>query len=421
MKKAILGKKVGMTQMFLSDGTMIPVTVIEAGPCPVVQKKTVATDGYDAIQVGFSEIREKLANKPLIGHCAKANVKVMRYLREFKLEDAASYEVGQVIKADVFATGDRVDVSGKSKGKGFQGTIKRWNQARGRKTPRLPLLPRCRFHGRLHLPGRGLQDQAPAGSHGQRERDGAEPRGCARRRRAEPPVGQGRHPRRQGQHGRRQEHREVRKEETQMPQVAVYDISGKTVGQIELSENTFGQPVNAAVLHEVVKAYLANQRQGTQSALTRAEVRGGGIKPWRQKGTGRARQGSTRAPQWRHGGVVFAPKPRDYTIRVNRKVKRLAMKSALSSKVLDQDLIVFDALNLEAPKTKEMVKVLNAVDVKKALIVLAAPDETVERAARNIPGVKTTLVGTLNVYEILKYQKLILTKESAQKIEEVYV
>ena len=206
-----------------------------------------------------------------------------------------------------------------------------------------------------------------------------------------------------------------------MPQVAVYDSSGKTVGQIELSENTFGQPVNAAVLHEVVKAYLANQRQGTQSALTRAEVRGGGIKPWLQKGTGRARQGSTRAPQWRHGGVVFAPKPRDYTIRVNRKVKRLAMKSALSSKVLDQDLIVFDALNLEVPKTKEMVKVLNAVDVKKALIVLAAPDETVERAARNIPGVKTTLVGTLNVYEILKYQKLILTKESAQKIEEVYV
>ena len=206
-----------------------------------------------------------------------------------------------------------------------------------------------------------------------------------------------------------------------MPQVAVYDISGKTIGEIELSENTFGQPVNAAVMHEVVKAYLANQRQGTQSALTRSEVSGGGIKPWRQKGTGRARQGCTRSPQWRHGGVVFAPKPRDYTIRVNKKAKRVAMKSALSSKVLDQDVIVFDALNIEAPKTKEMVKVLNAVDVKKALIVLAGPDDTVERAARNIPGVKTTLVGTLNVYEILKYQKLILTKESAQKIEEVYV
>ena len=205
-----------------------------------------------------------------------------------------------------------------------------------------------------------------------------------------------------------------------MPKVAVYDITGKAVGEIELSDNIFGQEVNANVLHEVVKAYLANQRQGTQSALTRAEVSGGGIKPWRQKGTGRARQGSTRSPQWRHGGVVFAPKPRDYTIRVNKKVKRLAMKSALSSKVLDTDLIVFNELNLAAAKTKEMVKTLEAVKADKALIVLPESNETVERAARNIPGVKTTLVGTLNVYEILKYRKLILTEASVKKIEEVY-
>ena len=206
-----------------------------------------------------------------------------------------------------------------------------------------------------------------------------------------------------------------------MPKVAVYDISGKTVGEIELSDNTFGQEVKNHVLHEVVKAYLANQRQGTQSALTRSEVRGGGIKPWRQKGTGRARQGSTRSPQWRHGGVVFAPKPRDYTIRVNKKGKRLAMKSALSSKVQDTDLIVFNELNLAAPKTKEMVKALDAVKADRALIVLDGSNDTVERAARNIPGVKTTLVGTLNVYEILKYKKLILTEASAKKIEEVYV
>ena len=206
-----------------------------------------------------------------------------------------------------------------------------------------------------------------------------------------------------------------------MPKVAVYDITGKAVGEIELSDNIFGQEVNANVLHEVVKAYLANQRQGTQSALTRAEVSGGGIKPWRQKGTGRARQGSTRSPQWRHGGVVFAPKPRDYTIRVNKKVKRLAMKSALSSKVLDTDLIVFNELNLAAAKTKEMVKTLESVKADKALIVLPESNETVERAARNIPGVKTTLVGTLNVYEILKYRKLILTEASVKKIEEVYV
>ncbi len=205
-----------------------------------------------------------------------------------------------------------------------------------------------------------------------------------------------------------------------MPNVALLNIKGENIGDITLSETVFGQPVNTAVLHEVVVAHLANCRQGTQSAKTRSEVSGGGKKPWRQKGTGRARQGSTRSPQWRHGGVVFAPKPRDYTIRVNKKVKRLAMKSALSSKVEGNELLVFDALNIEAPKTKEMVKVLKAVDVEKALIVLADKDEAVERASANIPGVKTTLVGTLNVYEILKYEKLILTKASVEKIEEVY-
>jgi len=205
-----------------------------------------------------------------------------------------------------------------------------------------------------------------------------------------------------------------------MPKVAMVDITGKQVGEYELSENTFGQPVNKHVLHEVVRAHLANCRQGTQSALTRAEVRGGGIKPWRQKGTGRARQGSTRSPQWRHGGVVFAPKPRDYSIRVNKKVKRAAMKSALSGKVLDGELILFNELNISAPKTKEMVKVLAAVKATKALIVLAESNADVERAARNISGVKTTLVGTLSAYEILKYDKLILTEASAKKIEEVY-
>ena len=206
-----------------------------------------------------------------------------------------------------------------------------------------------------------------------------------------------------------------------MPNVALYDITGKVIGDIELSENVFGQPVNEPVLHQVVVAHLANCRQGTQSAKTRSEVSGGGKKPYRQKGTGRARQGSTRAPQWTHGGVVFAPKPRDYTQKVNVKVKRIALKSALSSKVADSELIVFDALNIEAPKTKEMVKVLKAVEAEKALIVLPEKDETVERAAANIPGVKTTLVGTLNTYEVLKYKKLILTKDSVAKIEEVYV
>ena len=205
-----------------------------------------------------------------------------------------------------------------------------------------------------------------------------------------------------------------------MPSVALYNIAGQEIGTVKLSDEIFAQEVNQAALHTVVRAYLANQRQGTQSALTRAEVSGGGIKPWRQKGTGRARQGSTRSPQWRHGGVVFAPKPRDYRVSVNKKVKRLAMKSALSSKVNDGSLVVFDALELAAPKTKEMIKVRDAVKVNKALVVLPEKDETVERATGNIPNVKTTLVGTLNVYEILKYDTLILTKDSLAKIEEVY-
>ena len=206
-----------------------------------------------------------------------------------------------------------------------------------------------------------------------------------------------------------------------MPNVALYNIAGQSIGELELKESIFGIEPNASALHAVVKAYLANQRQGTQSALTRAEVRGGGIKIYRQKGTGRARHSSNRAPIFTHGGVVFAPKPRDYRESVNKKVKRLAMKSALSSKVSDGDIIVYDALDIAAPKTKEMVKVLNAMNVKKALVVLPEKDEIVERATSNIPGVKTTLVGTLNVYEILTYDTLILTKDAVAKIEEVYV
>ena len=205
-----------------------------------------------------------------------------------------------------------------------------------------------------------------------------------------------------------------------MPSVALYNIAGQEIGTVKLSDEIFAHEVNQAALHTVVRAYLANQRQGTQSALTRAQVSGGGIKPWRQKGTGRARQGSTRSPQWRHGGVVFAPKPRDYRISVNKKLKRVAMKSALSSKVNDGSIIVFDALDLAAPKTKEMIKVLDAVKASKALVVLPEKNDTVERATGNIPNVKTTLVGTLNVYEILKYDTLILTKDSLAKIEEVY-
>lgn len=206
-----------------------------------------------------------------------------------------------------------------------------------------------------------------------------------------------------------------------MPKVAVLDMAGKEVGQIELSEAVFGVEPNSSVMLHMVKNYLANQRQGTQSALTRAEVSGGGRKPWRQKGTGHARQGSTRAPQWTHGGIVFAPKPRDYRYTVNKKVRRLAMKSALSSKVLDSDMIVLDALTMEEYKTKTIVSMLKALgSEKKTLIVLPKVDEKVIASARNIPGVKTALANTLNVYDILNADKFIVVKDAVAQIEEVY-
>lgn len=207
-----------------------------------------------------------------------------------------------------------------------------------------------------------------------------------------------------------------------MPNVKVYDMTGKETGTLELSEKIFGVDVNISLLHEAVKNYLANQRQGTQSTKTRTEVRGGGKKPYRQKGTGRARQGSIRAPQWYHGGVALGPKPRSYRYSMNKKAKRGAMKSAFSSKVLEGKFIVLEALSFEQAKTKNMVAVLKALNAtEKSLVVLPAPDVNVVRSAKNIPGVKTLYVNTLNVYDIMKHDNFIVTKEAVQKIEEVYV
>jgi large subunit ribosomal protein L4 len=206
-----------------------------------------------------------------------------------------------------------------------------------------------------------------------------------------------------------------------MPNVQVVNMQGTKVSSVDLADSIFGIEPNAAVMHMMVVSYLANQRQGTQSALTRSEVSGGGRKPWRQKGTGRARQGSTRAPQWYHGGVVFAPKPRDYRFSVNKKVKRLAMKSAFSSKAQADEIIVIDAITLDEIKTAKVAAMLSAVgSERKALIVLPEVDEKVIKSARNIPGVKTAQVNELNVYDILNADKLIIAKDALTKIEEVY-
>ena len=207
-----------------------------------------------------------------------------------------------------------------------------------------------------------------------------------------------------------------------MPNMKVVDMAGKEVGEIALSDMIFGAEVNSTVLHTAVRAYLMNQRQGTQSTLTRTEVSGGGKKPWKQKGTGHARQGSTRAPQWTHGGVALGPKPRSYRVSLNKKVKRVALFSALSSKVAADELVVIDSIATETYSTKTMVSMLNAVNAaKKTLIVLPAVDEKVIKSCDNIPGVKTTVYNSINVYDILNCDKLVLAKGAAEKIQEVYV
>ncbi len=206
-----------------------------------------------------------------------------------------------------------------------------------------------------------------------------------------------------------------------MPTVALYNTDGKQVGDIELNESVFGVEVRPDVMHEVVVNYLANQRQGTQSTKTRTEVRGGGIKPWRQKGTGRARQGSIRAPQWVGGGVALGPKPRDYRYAVNKKTRRLALKSALSSKVLENEVIVLDSFACEEIKTKQVVSLLKNLNVnEKALLVLPENDKNVVLSARNIKGVDTTYVGAINTYEVLNHTKCIILKDAVTKLEEVY-
>ena len=205
-----------------------------------------------------------------------------------------------------------------------------------------------------------------------------------------------------------------------MPKTTLYNIKGENIGEIELSDAIFGAEINEVAMHTSVVNYLANQRQGTQSTKTRTEVKGGGKKPWRQKGTGRARQGSIRAPQWTGGGVALGPKPRSYRFAINKKLRRVALKSALSSKLANNKIIVIDDLKVESAKTKDFAAILKAFDVSDALVVTAEKDDNVVRSAANIPCVKTTMASLLNVYEVLKYDNFIVSKDAISKIEEVH-
>ena len=407
MQKGIIGKKVGMTQVFDEKGNVVPVTVIEAGPCVVVQKKTAETDGYAAVQLGFGDVSPKRVNKPLKGHFDKADVAPKKTLREFRFDNCDAFNVGDIVKADTFAPGERVDVCGTSKGKGYAGAIKRWNFHRLKESHGTgPVARHAGSLGACSSPSRVFKGMKAAGHLGAERvtvqnldvvKVDAENNLIAVRGAIPGPRG------------------------GVVLLVSTFDMTGKQTGSMELSDAIFGIEPNAAVLHSVVVNYLANQRQGTQSTLTRAEVSGGGRKPWRQKGTGHARQGSIRAPQWTHGGISHGPKPRSYSYTLPKKIRRLAMKSAFSSKVAAGEMLVLDGLAFEEIKTKTAAKMLSALEATgKVLLVMPEKDEKAILSMRNIPGVKTALVNTLNVYDILNCDKFIVVKDAVGKIEEVY-
>ena len=342
--KTILGKKMGMTQIFDEEGNVIPVTVIEAGPEVVTQVKTVETDGYNAVQVGFEDQKPQRVNKPLTGHFEKAGVTPKKHLAEFRIEEGESYEVGQVITVADFEVGKKLDITGTSKGKGTQGNIKRHGHHRG---PMSHGSKHKRLAGALAAgtyPSRVFKGNAGPGRMG---RDTVTVQNVVLVKVIEERnlmLVKGAVPGNKGGLVR------VQYAVKGQDKVTMLNMAGAEAGTIELNDAIFGITPNENAVHAVVKNYLANQRQGTQSAKTRGEVRGGGRKPFRQKGTGRHRQGSSTDPSQIGGGVVFAPKPRDYRYTLPKKLRRLAMKSALSSKVLEKEIIVLDELKLRLVK-----------------------------------------------------------------------
>ncbi len=366
MQKGIIGKKLGMTQLFDANGKVVPVTIIEAGPCTVVQKKTVESDGYQAVQMGYGEVSAKKVNKAAKGHFDKADVAPKRTLREFRFDDIAAVNVGDILKADVFAEGDKVDVVGTSKGKGYQGVIKRFGQHRLRESHGTgPVARHAGSNGSTSSPSRVFKGKRLPGHMG-------------------------------------------------AVRVTVQNLS---IVKVDAENNLIA--IEKAV-HEAVVNFLANQRQGTQNTKIRKEVRGGGKKPWRQKGTGHARQGSIRAPQWTHGGVALGPKPRSYYYTINKKVKRLALLSALSDKAANGNMILVDKIAADEYKTKTVVAFLAAVGAgKKNLIVNDTLDAKFVKSAANIPGVQTAATG-INTYDVVNADKLILSVDAAKKLEEVY-
>ncbi len=416
MSPGILGKKIGMTQLFRPDGQVVPVTLLKAGPCFVVQRKTPATDGYDAIQLGLNEfVKAKRINKPETGHLKKGNAEGAKFLREFRLKGGeGDMKAGDKVLVSDFKPNEKVDVIGVSKGRGFAGRCEAASFRRRRRDPRLHAPPSARFDRRFELSVACRARYADGGTHGRRTSDGPESgnrRGGYRRQRA---GGQ-----RRGSGSQRRLCSCAEGVEVIMPTVDVIDLNNSKVGEIELADTVFGAEVNQDLLYESVRHYLAGQRAGTHKVKTRHEVAGSGKKLWKQKGTGRARMGSVRSPIWRHGGTVHGPVPRDYSYKLPRKMQLGALRSALSAKLRDGEMMIVSAFQLADHKTKSFTQTLGRLGAtKKILVVENEENRNLHLSARNLKGVVVVSSHEVHPYHLLDATKVLVTQAAAAKLSE---
>ncbi len=441
--KAIVGEKVGMTQVWDDQNRAVPVTVLKVAPVRVVQVKTPETDGYSALQVTWGFRRNSTLSKPQIGHYAKAGVNPGRALVELRLDDVADYSVGQELAADLWEAGERVDAIAVSKGKGFAGGMKRHNfsgQGASHGNHHSHRVPGA--IGACATPFARLQGHPHGGSARRLAGDGAEPRGRLGRRGARARARQGRRSRRPGQCGGPAQlgqdpdqgregamtatgtgtertgsvlrHRIEKERPALVTRTALRrNAAGHDLGTVDLEPTVFGLEPHRAVLHQVVTAQLAAARAGSHSTKTRAEVRGGGAKPFRQKGTGRARQGSSRSPSMSGGGVALGPKPRSYAQHTPKKMVRLALLSALSDRAESGRIVVIDDWKISVPKTKDAATILRKLKLGgSVLVVLAQNEMDVERSFANLPEAQTTTFGELSAHDVLRADWLLFSERT---------
>jgi large subunit ribosomal protein L3 len=394
---AIIGRKLGMTQIFSEDGARVTLTVIEAGPCPVTQVKTEETDGYESVQLGFGDVRPKLLNKPKLGHLRKASAPPVRHLHEFSpTEVGEGLSVGDVVTVKNFVPGEIIKVTGTSKGKGFAGTIKRHNFASGPKSHGSHNIRQPGSIGASAYPSHVFKGVRMAGHMGARKVT---------------------HPAREGPGSRcPQRHRD---REARMSPLQILGAGGAASGELELAPGLAAQQIKPHLIHEVVTQELAARRGGNASTKTRSDVRGGGAKPWRQKGTGRARAGSNRSPLWVGGGVVFGPHPRSYGGKVNRKVQLQAWRSALKAHVERGTIAVMDA-TWDAPSSKAAAAFLDGapegLQARPLLVVVEALDSIAAKSFRNLRDVYVLESWELETVDVMAARSLLVERASWDRL-----